>query len=829
MPSEVELTIGRVRNARNLDGSTFADLYAKLMTGARMADAEYIDILRFGIFMSRAQDPHVQRLGYRIFLQYAELTGDYEPLREIAQSRDLIPLVVAIERLHPSLADESSLSETLFAAHATNFEEQAGAQPIHRTRGQMELREFNARESAAIVVAPTSYGKSEMLIDKVAADLRRRTCVLVPSRALIAQTRASIVADYRVRASRVRVITHPDAFNNDERFIAILTQERLQRLLIENPALSIDQLLVDEAHNLLAGDTRGVDLSQAILIARSRSARMAITYYTPFIGAPGNLHHIGGADQATHAKTVNEHVKVEHYVIAPPGERHRLYDQFLNETFELENETPKDEIDAVLEAAGHRTLVYVNRPRDAQELAAQLATRRPTDSLSPRAARAIAAIGDLIDPRYALIDAIKHGVMFHHGQVPDSLRLYIEELFREDDSADARFLVTTSTLLEGVNTPADCLVMMTAAKGRANLSRSAFRNLVGRVGRFRELFSPKRHDLALLQPRIYLIPSSYSRKNWNVDSFLQKSANISAPIDDVVNNPLLEHAEDVSDRHTALEYLENIEPGVTTVVGARIATTEVGRLCFRHGVHDFDIFGAESLLQERLDARATDAPIDDVASLLDAIVDVFLDGVELNDAGELERIRDTAGARNFYAMFLDWRSRNEPFKRMIAHFVRYWANLTDEYVYVGQRWGEVQYGEGFRKLFVQMKSKTRAELVNLAVVKIKEEQDFVDFRLLKYVEVLFSLGRVSESMYFRIKYGTSDSYLICLLRNGFSPELARLTQGEYEDLVIVDVAENRVTVLPELPEAMTRDNRNDILSYEAKTLVNTGPDLDSYL
>ena len=535
-----------------------------------------------------------------------------------------------------------------------------------------------------------------------------------------------------------------------------------------------------------------------------------------------------GADQATQVKSVNEHVKIERFLITSPGEHHRLYDQFLNDTFELEDEAPADEVAAVLQAGGHRNLVYVNRPKDAQDLAARLTSQRPQVELTEPATRAISAIADLIDPRYGLIDAIKHGVMFHHSQVPDSLRLYIEELFREDDSVDPRYLVTTSTLLEGVNTPADRLIMMTGARGRANLSRSAFRNLAGRVGRFRELFSPDRQDLTLLQPRIHLIPSTYSRSNWNVDSFLRNVANVASIIEDDVRNPLLEHAEDISGRHAALEYLENIESGVTTVVGARVATTEVGRLCFRHGVHDFDIIETEETLQARVDQQRGRELIDDVATLLDVIVEIFLEGIELPDGDDLARIRDTEGARRFYAMVLDWRSRNEPFRRMISHFVRYWSNLTDEYVYVGHRWGEVRYG-GFRELFVQMRTKTRAQLVNLAVVKIKEEQDFVDFRLLKYIEILFALELMSESLYFRIKYGTDDEYLIALLRNGFSPELARLVKEDYADLVVVNIPLNQVAVLPGLPDAMRRDERNDILAYEAQTLVSVGLDFAAML
>lgn len=823
MPRVVDLTLRQVRDSRNLRGSNFAELYERIMTGASLTDSEYVDILRFGVFMSRSSDDAVRRLGYRIFLQYGEVTGDYEPLRSIAQSRELMPLVAAIDRLHPEFgAREPSLAETLFAAHAMNFAEVNGSNIIYRTRGQMELREFNKRESQAVVVAPTSYGKSEMLIDKVASNVGGRVCVLVPSRALIAQTRANLVADERIRASRVRVLTHPDAFNGEHRFVAVMTQERLQRLLVENADLQLDQLLIDEAHNLLSGDTRAIDLSQVILIARARNPQLGVTYYTPFIASPDNLRHIDDADRATQVKTVNEHVKVERFIVASPGAQLRLYDQFLNDDFNLGAEVPKDEVSAVVEFAGLRNLVYVNRPKDAQDLAARLANQRPEVPLTPPIARAIAAVSDLIDPRYSLIDAIKRGVMFHHSQVPDSLRLYIEELFREDSSPDPRFLVTTSTLLEGVNTPADRLIMMTGSKGHANLSRSAFRNLVGRVGRFREVFSPDQENLALLQPQIYLIPSSYSRRNWNVDSFLRSVANAASAVEDSVENPLLERSEDVSRRREALEFLENVEAGVSTVVGARMATTEVGRLCFRHGVRDFDIFAFESVLQERVNARRKREQIDDVEDLLDAIVRIFLTGVEFPDGDDLARIRDSPGAMRFYAMFLDWRTRNEPFKLMIAHFIRYWSNLDDEYVYVGPRWGETTYGGGFRKLWVQMKGKSRTQLVNLAVVKIKEEQDFVDFRVLKYVEILFSAGLVSEGLYFRIKYGTDDRFLISLLRNGFSPELARLVKEHYSDLTIVDLDSNQVTVLPDLPAAMERDGQNDILTYEARTLVNAG-------
>lgn len=824
MPRPVELTIGKLRYASNLEDSEFLRLYEALIRAERLSDDELTELLRFAILFSRSSDEVVSRLGYRIILQYGELTRDYEPLHAIAQARDLMPIVAATERLDPELSADESFSQAFYAAHRTNFETPGqNGKTIVRTRGQMELRAFNTREHQAIVVAPTSYGKSEMLIEKVVANLDGATCIIVPSRALIAQTCALLISDHRVRASKVRVISHPDAYAGGARFIAVMTQERLQRLFIEQPELALNQLLVDEAHNLLPDESRAIELSQAVLTARSRNDDLAVTYYTPFISAPENLHHVNQADAATKSKTVNEHVKAERIVLAPLGGQQELYDQFLDRMIPINARVPSDELAAVLSLSGHRTLVYVNRPKEAQELALRLARANGSVALSAQAARAIQAIADLIDPSYGLIDAIRAGVLFHHGKVPDVLRQYIENLFREDKATEGRLLVTTSTLLEGVNTPADRLIMMSPKRGLGYLSRSAFRNLIGRVGRFSEVFDVARQDLDLLQPRIYLVPSSYARQDWNVPNYLSKVANLAKVVEDDPENPLLAVSDSDERRHVALEYLENMEPGVSGLIDPRHAQTEVGRLCFRNGVRDFDIFENELEIQGRIDALRVDSRIADVTAVVPVICSVFLDGIDLVDAADLVRVRDTEGAQKFYSLLLSWRSRNEPYKRLIAHFLGYWETLDDELVYVGSTWGEETYGpDGFKKLFVRMKKKSHAARVNLAVVKVKEEQDFVDFRLVKYVEILNALGLIESSLYLQLKYGTSDAYMICLFKNGFSPELARLVKDSYVRHVVVDHRESTVAVRPSLADAMESQGENDVLIYEAQTLTNVG-------
>lgn len=70
---------------------------------------------------------------------------------------------------------------------------------------------------------------------------------------------------------------------------------------------------------------------------------------------------------------------------------------------------------------------------------------------------------------------------------------------------EIRFIVTTSTLLEGVNIPASKLFLMNYSKGAKCLDIPDFRNLVGRVGRYNIIFDLTNPRMELLTPEIYII------------------------------------------------------------------------------------------------------------------------------------------------------------------------------------------------------------------------------------------------------------------------------------------------------------------------------------
>lgn len=80
-----------------------------------------------------------------------------------------------------------------------------------------------------------------------------------------------------------------------------------------------------------------------------------------------------------------------------------------------------------------------------------------------------------------LAETVRKGIGYHMGYLPASIRNTIESSFRDTDGGlDVVFC--TSTLLEGVNLPADNIFITSTSNG-GEMTSLDFRNLMGRVGR----------------------------------------------------------------------------------------------------------------------------------------------------------------------------------------------------------------------------------------------------------------------------------------------------------------------------------------------------------
>ena len=90
------------------------------------------------------------------------------------------------------------------------------------------------------------------------------------------------------------------------------------------------------------------------------------------------------------------------------------------------------------------------------------------------------AIRNDVHKEYYLADLVLRGVAYHIGYLPANIRIQLEDYYRE---GLIKTMFCTSTLLEGVNLPAENLFITSYKKGLSSFSEVDFKNLVGRVGR----------------------------------------------------------------------------------------------------------------------------------------------------------------------------------------------------------------------------------------------------------------------------------------------------------------------------------------------------------
>lgn len=805
---------------KRLYNTEFNSLYWKFLSNPESMSSKELEVLlSLGTYFVGLEDESIQKLGYRIFLLYSKNTGDYKPLYELSLNKGFIPIAQFIDD-NLKYGERFGNLQTVIN-EAINQDFRQGNQ--YKTIGQTLLYNnvIATENKSYIVVAPTSYGKTELILSFLDTNLDKNVCIITPTKSLLAQTKKRILN----HIGNQKIITRPEMYSEDsERIIAVLTQERLLRLLQENPGLSFDILIVDEAHNLLdrfsKDNNRSVLLASVIVICYRRNENLSCRYLTPFLQSKESivLKHIS---ESLEWFTVSEFMKSEvfyfHDIIKGTKEMLDQYSGAKQKLISLGSLDASSDAGIVISHADRKNIIYLNSPKKIEQFAKELSNLLEVTS-SEQLKKAVLDLRDFIHEDYSLAASLERGVIYHHGSVPESVRYYIETLYSE--FSELKMLIANSTLLEGVNIPATKMFILDPNRGNSYLTSSDFKNLIGRICRFGEIFNPNDGSLEYLLPEIHIIKGKYCRKDFNALNFF-KNKNVFAgdqdKIKDEVSNPLLEnHKQLDSDIVNQAEIMLDNFSDDEIIVDKKIKTpkTFVGRLCFQNNVRIFNIFDVEEVINGKLEGLEKAQTLENIFNIMN-----FLFFIHINEEGadnNLKRLQKK-DAQNFYMMLINWRMQGMTIKNMITQIVNYWNTLTGDeadYVYVG-KWGDKTRGlNSHREYWTNISNKTKSEKINLAIVRLKEEYDFIDNEIIKYIEILNTLGLIDNELYLKIKYGTSDNEKIALLNCGISNTLSSILFEKYKNLYNIDASSNVVTFDNSLINTMRENGENGILISE---------------
>lgn len=821
------VTLNKLRNSAYKQDD-FYRLYKELITKEvpTLSIDEKMFLLKLAIIFLNQDDNNINKLGYRIILEYSTKFSDYEPLYETSINQGYIPIVKFIEENYLS---EEQIGNNFFLTWLSSFNEIFKRGDIYLSCQQKSLFENFTQDKLnnIAVIAPTSYGKSELIIAKVKENLDKKICIIVPSKALLAQTKRRLIKHDDICRAFRKIITHPELYKgNEENFIAVLTQERLQALMNKHKNVYFDCIFIDEAHNIFSDDDRASLLGQVQLILNKRNPNTKFNYFSPFISDVNNLK-LKYSNLPISSSKISENLKSEKFYVLNNinGLNFKLFDQSTNMFFDMDlDEKDTNYIEFIKNHSGNKNILYINKPRDVEKFVLEFIETLPNIS-DIENDNDYKAIQNYSHKDYKLLTCLKKGVVYHHASMPDIIKLYVEKIFSKNPNF--KYIITTSTLLEGVNIPAEKMFLLSYKKGKNKLSKSQFKNLIGRVCRFSEIFNNNNGNLKLLSPQIFIIDNPIMGQRRNLEKFLKSSLDIKEIKDDI-KNVLLEQCEINNTNKNKIEniidYIENTEPGTIPNIKINQIQSEIGKLCYKHNIHDFNIKENEDKLITNLANIDSNLNITTSDVLMETIYKVFFVNINIEDRNIMRF--NNIETRKFYSKFLYWRLSGKSFKEMISLFTNYWKFKESEQptIYVGQKWGEVKKDAdtGIYPLHINILTKTPVERINIAILRIKEEQDFVDNFLIKYVEVLNELNLVCSNFYNAIKYGSTDPVKICLLKNGFSIELTEcLTQEKYLPYLNLDIPNDEILEInKDIRKLMEQEHENPILDFELQYHIN---------
>lgn len=357
--------------------------------------------------------------------------------------------------------------------------------------------------------APTASGKTflvlQWLIDQMAVGAATIAVYLAPTRALVSEIETNLQSligkDGPIEVSSLPLgEKYMSARAGGRRLIFVFTQERLHHLAnVLGNDFSLDLLIVDEAHKI-GDDQRGVILQDAIERVSRANQSLKIVFISPATQNPEELLSDAPDGIDTISVDSDKPTVLQNLILAEQVPRKpKLWKLAIRQhsamlpigTLELAS-TPdglRKRLAFIAAAAGQQggTLVYANGAGEAEEVAELISQLLPTpDSIDPE----LAALADLarkgVHPKFRLAPVVERGVAFHFGNMPSLIRTEVERLFR---SGKIRFLVCTSTLIEGVNLSCRTIVVRGPRKGKGHpMEPHDFWNLAGRAGRWGDEF-----------------------------------------------------------------------------------------------------------------------------------------------------------------------------------------------------------------------------------------------------------------------------------------------------------------------------------------------------
>lgn len=715
-----------------------------------------VALLSIKVYLNDKRNRSYLEFSYFIILKYSLSYSDYKPLYDFSIDLGFFPITKEIINLN--LVDVG-IKDVFTSIQLEQYEFNSYIETLEQNKLRRSLS--TEEEQEVSITAPTSYGKSELIIEhiKTKYEAYKKIAIIVPSKSLLNQTYKKLRNDFFDR----KILYHDEMYSAEQEFIAVLTQERALRML-EHEELFFDVIYIDEAHNIFNRDNRSILITRLIKISKIKNSNCKIVYLSPLVDNSNKLRLFEG--QSIVDKRINFNLKQPEYILKDQSGL-KYYNRYSNEFYLKSEDTSSDYLDYIIENLKSKNFIYLRNPKNIEEFVRRISSKLPDIEIDSHLADLIKEFETDIHQEFWMIKLIKKGIIYLHGKMPDILKEYLEHQFKIISSL--RILVANHVVLEGINLPVDNLYILTVH----SLKEKDAINLIGRVNRLNYIFNSSENQLSKLLPKVHFVDNPFN--SVNLKKYIEKlRSNI---FNEKVKNPiLLSYDGGNTVEEKAKDYkIIFIEDFILKDHKEKV--DKVTKTLYKNGIHNYIDYDDEyiRLLIQRIEGFNASKK-----EVIDIIYELFIQGIVNSSVFKDDNIfyLSYEQKRNYYKSFINYQKDHSLKDYISNRFVFHKGRIKKGHnlFFIGKSFGEVNkdgvvgnfYGEN---KYIDISSKEDGDLINLILIRYKLDSDFLNYDLSNFINALYELEILSEEEFNDITYGTQDEKVIELKRLGISPNL----------------------------------------------------------
>lgn len=432
-------------------------------------------------------------------------SSDYQFLRFIAAEIGVPQYLDLLLKRKEGQETTYHLSDLLAAIQdSTLFVDQESM--LHRYQKEVYDSFSVSRRNRVFLSAPTSFGKT-YLVYKIVQKMSYDNIVLIfPTIALLGENYLKLLELKKRQPfwSQYNIHTLSDEDESNGKNIWIYTPERFMSYIDKHKAKRFNFIFIDEIYKIdnqyiIDIETMGEnerDLSFRVALFDACLRAKDILLSGPYISFPkpkGNRSLQLFLDDNDFSVLNFNKIEIVNKLYLPVNEKKEY--QFDNLDFNIKSSNKKEKlltiINAILEETKDNidkgTIIYCGRKIETERVAKYLIDNLPQKvNISDDLSVFVEHLTETFGADWIIVKSLKYGIGVHHGLVPKYIQREIINLF---NTGSINFLVSTTTITEGINTTAKNMVVMANSKGDKILKQFDAQNIAGRAGRFNSHFS----------------------------------------------------------------------------------------------------------------------------------------------------------------------------------------------------------------------------------------------------------------------------------------------------------------------------------------------------